>query len=94
MQSSRMIRVKDLRNDYARVEEMLKEHDVVQITKNGELSAVLIHPEDFEKYQNFMHIQYVLGKLDEAETWEADPDTKYVDALSFFAELKDKYKDV
>lgn len=37
--------------------------------------------------------QYILRMLDEAEIWEAESDVKYVDALSFFAALKEKFED-
>ena len=59
--------VRDLRNNYPEVAGIIKNRDHVIITNNGKSEAVLISYDEFEKYQEFLHILYVKEKLAEAE---------------------------
>ena len=46
---------RDLRNHYAEISEMLKDHNHVIITNHGRGESVLINIEDYAKYEEFMH---------------------------------------
>ena len=66
--------VRELRNNYPEVAQIIKNRDHVIITNNGRSEAVLISYDEFEKYQEFLHILYVKEKLAEAETASGNPD--------------------
>jgi prevent-host-death family protein len=65
--------VRDLRNNYPEVAQIIKNRDHVIITNNGKSEAVVISYEEFEKYQEYLHIRYVKEKLAEAEALSDDP---------------------
>ena len=46
---------RDLRNHYAEISEMLRDHDHVIITNHGRGESVLINIEDYAKYEEFLH---------------------------------------
>ena len=66
--------VRDLRNNYSEVAGIIRNRDHVIITNNGKSEAVLISYDEFEKYQEFLHILYVKEKLAEAETISENPE--------------------
>jgi prevent-host-death family protein len=66
--------VRDLRNNYSEVAKIVRNHDHVIITNNGKSEAVLIPYEEFEKYEEYLHIRYVKEKLAEAEAAAGNPD--------------------
>ena len=66
--------VRDLRNNYPEVAQIVRNRDHVIITNNGKSEAVLIPYDEFEKYEEFLHIRYVKEKLAEAEAAADDPD--------------------
>jgi prevent-host-death family protein len=66
--------VRDLRNNYPEVAQIIRNRDHVIITNNGKSEAVLISFDEFEKYQEFLHIRYVKEKLAEAEALAENPD--------------------
>ena len=59
--------VRDLKNNYPELALIVKNRDHVIITNNGKSEAVLISFDEYEKYQEFIHICYVKDKLAEAE---------------------------
>ena len=64
---------RDLRNHYAEISEMLKDHDHVIITNHGRGESVLINIEDYAKYEEFLHQRYVAEALAKAKQQAADP---------------------
>jgi prevent-host-death family protein len=76
--------VRDLRNNYPELAEIVKEHDQVIITNNGKSEAVLISYDDFAKYEEFFHMRYVEKKLNEAEKAAADPKTVWMSHDEFW----------
>ena len=58
---------RDLRNHYAELSEMLKDHDHVIITNHGRGESVLINIEDYAKYEEFLHQRYVAEALAKAK---------------------------
>ena len=67
---------RDLRNHYAEISEMLKDHDHVIITNHGRGESVLINIEDYAVYEEFLHQRYVAEALAKAKQQAADPDTQ------------------
>ena len=67
---------RDLRNHYAEISEMLRDHDHVIITNHGRGESVLINIEDYAKYEEFMHQRYVAEELAKAKQQAADPNTQ------------------
>jgi prevent-host-death family protein len=49
--------VRDLRNKYAEISKLVKNHDQVIITNNGKSEAVLISYSDYAKYEDFLHVK-------------------------------------
>ena len=68
--------VRDLRNNYSELADIVKNHDQVIITNNGKGESVLINIEDYSAFEEYTHKRYVAEKLAEAEAAAADPDTK------------------
>jgi prevent-host-death family protein len=66
--------VRELRNNYPEVAQIVKDQNHVIITNNGKSEAVLISFDEFERYQEFLHIRYVKEKLAQAESIAANPD--------------------
>ena len=77
--------VRDLRNNYPEVAKIIRNRDHVIITNNGKSEAVLISYEEFEKYQEFLHVRYVKEKLAEAEALSDNP-TEWIDIDDLFSE--------
>jgi len=65
--------VRDLRNNYPEVAQIIKNRDHVIITNNGRSESVLIPYEHLEDYQEYLHIRYINEKLTEAEVLEDNP---------------------
>ena len=77
--------VREIRNNYPEVAKIVKNRDHVIITNNGKSEAVLISFEEFEKYQEYLHVRYVKEKLSEAEALSDKPD-EWIDADELFRE--------
>jgi len=76
--------VRDLRNNYPELAESVRNNDHVIITNNGKSEAVLISFEQFKKYEEFIHMQYVAQKLDEAEARANDADAVWLSDKEFW----------
>ena len=74
MFSTHVKAVRDLRNNYPELAQIVRNKDHVIITNNGKSEAVLISFDEFEKYQEFLHIRYVKEKLAEAEAIADNPE--------------------
>ena len=84
--------VRDLRNKYPELADIIKRHDHVIITNNGKSESVLIGFEEFKKYEEFLHYRYIEEKLAEAETQANDPNTKWLKHNEVWKKLRDKYE--
>lgn len=82
---------RDLRNHYAEISEMLKDHNHVIITNHGRGESVLINIEDYAKYEEFMHQRYVAAELAKAKQQAADPNTQWTDHESVWETLHEQY---
>lgn len=68
---------RDLRNHYNELAELAKNSNPVIITNRGKGDTVLISMEDFSKYEDFIHHQYIVNELAKAEAEASDPSTKW-----------------
>jgi len=82
---------RDLRNNYAEIIRMLKEHNQILITNNGKGEAVLISAEDYAGYEEYLHQRYILEKLKESEERAAMPGAKRYSAKEVLEESRKKY---
>ena len=79
--------VRDLRNNYAEIAEIVKNHDQVIITKNGRGDSVLINIDEYAEIEKIRHERYVAEKLAEAEELSADPNTKWYTHEEFWSKF-------
>ena len=91
MQKTQIRPVRDLRNRYAEIEALVKNHDPVIITKNGRGAAVLINIEDYAEMEEYLHIKYVNNKLAEAELEAKKTGAKWTDSKKALEKLRGKY---
>lgn len=82
---------RDLRNNYAELAGMLKDHDHVIITNRGRGEAVLIGIEDYAQYEEFLHERYVAQELAKAKRQAADPATPWASHDSVWETLHKNY---
>lgn len=82
---------RDLRNHYAEIADMVKNHDHVIITNNGRGESVLINIEDYAKYEEFLHQRYVAEELAKARQQAVNPDTEWVSHENVWEGLREQY---
>ena len=82
---------RDLRNHYAEIADMTKNHNHVIITNQGRGESVLINIEDYAKYEEFLHQRYVAEELAKAKQQAADPNTQWQDHDSVWGMLNKEY---
>ena len=68
--------VRDLRNKYPELADIVKNNDQVIITNKGRGEAVLINIDEYAAFEEYTHRRYIAAKLEEAEAAAADPNTK------------------
>ena len=83
--------VRDLRNNYSELADIIKRQDHVIITNNGRSESVLISFDNFKKYEEFIHYRYIDEKLKEAEIQAADPNAKFYTHEEVWKGIKEKY---
>ena len=81
--------VRDLRNNYPELADIVKKRNHVIITNNGKSESVLISFEEFSKYEEFIHMRYVEEKLTEAESRAANENTKWFEHNEFWQKIKE-----
>jgi prevent-host-death family protein len=75
--------VRDLRNHYRELAEIVKNNDQVIITNNGIGEAVLISIDEYALFEEYVHTRYVDAKLAEA----ADPNSKRLSHEEFWRDF-------
>ena len=78
---------RDLRNNYAEMVRLLKQHDHIVITNNGVGESVLISIEDYAKYEEFIHRRFIYEELQKSKAELENPDAVYHDAKDVFSEV-------
>jgi prevent-host-death family protein len=79
---------KDLRNHYREIANLAKNNNPVIITSHGKGDTVLISMEDYAKFEDFAHQQYIINALDEAEERAKDPNTKWYSHDEFWERIR------
>ena len=82
---------RELRNNYAELAELLKNHDHIIITNRGRGESVLINIEDYAQYEEFLHQRYVAQELEKARRQAADPNTQWAAHETVWETLHGKY---
>ena len=83
--------VRDLRNNYAELAQMTKEHKHIIVTNNGKDETVLMSVDDYNLCRDFLHTKYVLRELELAQK-EAASTTERFTLDEVFAEFREKYE--
>jgi len=81
---------RDLRNNYAEIVKVLKQHDHVIITNNGVGESVLINFDDFAEYQEYLHRRFMYNELQKSKEEATDPDVQLIDAADVFARIEQR----
>ena len=81
---------RDLRNNYAELAGLVKEHNQVIITNNGRGDSVLIGIEDYAQYEEYLHHRYVEEELAKAKAQAADPTTEWKRHEDVWGRVKQK----
>ena len=76
--------VRDLRNKYPELADIVKNNDQVIITNKGRGEAVLINIDEYAAFEEYTHRRYIAAKLEEAEAAAADPNTKRLSHEEFW----------
>lgn len=79
---------RELRNNYAELSQIVKDHNDVVITNKGEVDAVLVNPVDWEEFKQYRYHQYVVNKLREVEAVEDEPGT-WLSEEEFWKQLRE-----
>jgi prevent-host-death family protein len=82
---------RDLRNNYAEVVKLVKEHDQVIITNNGRDEAVLIGIDEFKAYEDFLHHRYIAEELARARLEANDPNTRWMEHDEVWQAVRERY---
>lgn len=79
---------RDLRNHYAELSRLTKEHDHVIITNNGKGDTVLINFDDYASYEEFLHFKYIKRILAEAKEGMNKPNAVFLSEKEFWQEIE------
>ncbi len=82
--------VRDLRNNYAELAQMTKEHNHIIVTNNGRDETVLMSVDDYNLCRDFLHTRHVLEELEIAEK-EAESTTDRLTHEEVFSKFGKKY---
>ena len=84
--------VRELRNNYPELVDIIKQRDHVIITNNGKSESVLISFDEFRRYEEYLHYRYIEEKLAEAEKEAADPNTRWLSHEEVWSDLREEFK--
>ena len=83
--------VRDLRNNYAELAKMTKNHQHIIVTNNGKDETVLMSIEDYNLCREFLYSRYILKELEQAANEASDPSTARIAYDEVSAKFKEKY---
>jgi prevent-host-death family protein len=78
--------LRDLRNNYNEIIDLVNEGNQVIITRNGREAAVVIGTQAYKEFEIFLHQQYIKHALAEAKLKALDPDTDWISEEDFWAD--------
>jgi len=81
--------VRDLRNNYKEIINLVNEGNQVIITQNGREAAVVIGTEVYKEFELFMHRQYINAELTNAKEKAKDPNTVWLSEEEFWSDSED-----
>ena len=81
---------RDLRNNYADVMKTLKQHEYVVITNQGRGDSVLIDMDNFAKYQQALHNEYIYSELQKSKVLLEDPNVKLTPHDEVMSRLRER----
>ena len=82
--------VRDLRNNYAELAKMTKEHNHIIVTNNGKDETVLMSIDDYNLCREFLYTKHILKELELSEI-EAASSEKRLTHDEVFAKFREKY---
>ena len=83
---------RDLRNNYAELAGIVKDHDHMIITNHGKGESVLIGIEDDAEYEKYMHQRYVAEELVKAKAQADTPGTQWKSHDDVWGKIRAKYE--
>jgi len=81
---------RDLRNNYADIVKILKQHDHVIITNNGVGESVLINFDDFADYQEYLHHRFIFDELQKSKNEANNPSVRLIAAADVFKRIEQR----
>jgi len=81
---------RDLRNNYADIVKLLKQHDHVIITNNGVGESVLINFDDFADYEKYLHHRFIYNELQKSKDEANDPSIRLIAAADVFTRIEQR----
>jgi len=81
---------RDLRNNYADVMKTLEQHEYVVITNQGRGDSVLIDMDNFAKYQQALHNEYIFSELQKSKALLENPDVELTPHDEVMARLRER----
>ena len=82
--------VRDLRNNYAELAKMTKEHNHIIVTNNGKDETVLMSIDDYNLCREFLYTKYVLKELELSEIEVANIENRLTHE-EVFGKFREKY---
>ena len=83
--------VRDLRNNYAELAKMTKNHQHIIVTNNGKDETVLMSIDDYNICREFLYSRQILKELEQAACEAGDPKTTRLKYDDVFAKFREKY---
>ena len=83
---------RDVRNNYAELAGIVKDHDQVIITNNGKGESVLIGIDEYAEYEKYMHQRYVAEELVKAKAQADTPGTQWKSHDDVWGKIRAKYE--
>ena len=83
---------RDLRNKYAELAGIVKDHDQVIITNNGKSESVRIGIDEYAEYEKYMHQRYVAEELVKAKAQADTPGTQWKSHDDVWGKIRAKYE--
>ena len=77
--------IRDLRNNYSEILDLVNEGNQVIITKNGREAAVVIGTHAYRDFEAFLYRQQINKALADAKEKAKDPDTQWINEDDFWA---------
>ena len=81
--------VRDLRNNYREILDLVNEGNQVIITKNRREAVVVIGTEAYKEFELFSYKDYIKHKLAAAKQKAKDPNTTWLSEDEFWADFEE-----